>query len=86
MVPVAVDVEVSELSILEAGFVVVRMSWGKSTFSVMACPPILYLVSVFQFLSIEGVRGCRWGGKSKEGATWILLDLSELLHVSLQIQ
>lgn len=51
--------EVPELSVFKAGLMVAGVPWGKCTFSMMAGPPVLYLISMFQFLGIEGVRGCR---------------------------
>lgn len=57
MVLAAVDMEMSKLSPLKTGLVVAGVSWGKCTVSMVASPPILNLVSMFQLFSKEGVRG-----------------------------
>ena len=83
LVPVAVNVEVPELVAFKAGLMVLRMSQSKGAFSIVASPPALNSVSLFQCFSIEGVRGCRWGGEGVGGVVGFLLDLSKFLHALL---
>ena len=59
------------------------MSWGKYTVSLVAGPPILDSVGIFQFFVIWGVRVCRGGGKGEsviiKDARVIQLDSSSIL-------
>ena len=57
---------------------VAGVSRGKCAVSLVTCPPVLNLVSMFQFFVIEGVRGCRGGGEGK-GVVWVMLDLRKFL-------
>ena len=52
----AVDAEMPKLLAFKIGLVVAGVSWGQCAISVMASPPILNSVSVFQFFSKEEVR------------------------------
>ena len=47
LIPMAVNVEVPQLSTFKAGLVVIGVSWGECSFSMVASPPIFYSISMF---------------------------------------